>query len=174
MRGKRSEEVCRGCHAKLCIGFADVRIQSLDPAPSSSATHKASKGGNKKNSKEFELVPGTPLPDKGVCEHYKRSTRWLRFPCCGKAHACDICHEKSGDGCTPGTWANRMICGLCSVEQAYSNKACKCGATFGHGASKTHWEGGAGCRDKTRMSNKDSKKHAGSAKTISRKAMAKK
>jgi hypothetical protein len=87
-------------------------------------------------------------------------------------HPCDVCHEKSGDGCTPGTWANRMICGLCSVEQAYrsesallpssccacfwapragehrllgvldwsSNRQCKCGATFGSGASKTHWE----------------------------------
>ena len=56
----------------------------------------------------------------------------------------------------------------------HSNKGCKCGATFGSGASKTHWEGGAGCRDRIRMSNKDSKKHAGTAKTISRKAMQKK
>jgi hypothetical protein len=54
----------------------------------------------------------------------------------------------------------------------FSNKDCKCGASFGSGASKTHWEGGAGCRDRIKMSNKDSKKHAGTAKTISRKAMA--
>ena len=32
----------------------------------------------------------------------------------------------------------------------------------GGSRSTGHWEGGAGCRDKTRMSNKDAKKHKGS------------
>ena len=27
---------------------------------------------------------GEPLPRHGVCKHYGRSQRWLRFPCCGK------------------------------------------------------------------------------------------
>jgi hypothetical protein len=26
----------------------------------------------------------TPLPLNGACQHYKKSFRWLRFPCCGK------------------------------------------------------------------------------------------
>ena len=177
-RGRRAQEVCRGCFAKLSLGFGGVNIHLISSQPSGggSGGGGGGGGGRKKNAgkqRDMELVPGTPLPNRGVCEHYKRSTRWLRFPCCGKAFPCDICHEKGSDGCPPGTWANRMICGLCSVEQAYSNKACACGATFGSGASKTHWEGGAGCRDKTRMSNKDSKKYAGTAKTISRKALAK-
>ena len=62
---------------------------------------KVKSGG--KSSKGYEIVPGTPLPnkvltllallvqkykqtpdalrEKGTCEHYKRSCRWLRFPC---------------------------------------------------------------------------------------------
>ena len=39
------------------------------------------------------------------------------------------------------------------------------------GKSATHWEGGKGCRDKSRMSNKDSKKKKGSKfKTTSKKS----
>ena len=41
----------------------------------------------------------------------------------------------------------------------------------GGSRSTGHWEGGAGCRDKARMSNKDSKKHKGSKlKTNSQKS----
>lgn len=65
---------------------------------------------------------GQPLPNQGTCKHYKHSHRyllfnfikylhsnkintkmkininlyyfrWLRFPCCGKAFPCDVCHE---------------------------------------------------------------------------------
>ena len=118
-RGKRCEDTCRGCYTKLTIGHGDVRVHALDSAPSATAA-KANKGqGSKHKKASLELIPGTPLPDRGTCEHYQRSTRWLRFPCCGKMYPCDICHEKSGDGCTPGTWATRMICGLCSVELPY-------------------------------------------------------
>ena len=46
----------------------------------------------------------------------------------------------------------------------------RCGGKIGSSVSKTHWEGGAGCRDRTKMSNKDSKKFANTCKTQSRKA----
>ena len=40
--------------------------------------------------------------------------------------------------------------------------------------SKTHWEGGNGCRDKVKMDRRDSKKFAGTNKTVSRAAAKKK
>jgi hypothetical protein len=32
------------------------------------------------------------LPDLGKCAHFKKSRRWLRWSCCGKAFPCPICH----------------------------------------------------------------------------------
>lgn len=66
---------------------------------------------------EASIQKGKPLPDRGSCKHYKRSFRhvparwpqafppashwcarsWLRFPCCGKAYPCDVCHEDKSD-----------------------------------------------------------------------------
>lgn len=36
---------------------------------------------------------GESLPKNGACSHYKHSYRFFRFPCCGKAFPCDICHD---------------------------------------------------------------------------------
>ena len=52
----------------------------------------------KKNIDQFKqlgLIVGKPLPNKGACRHYAHSYRWLRFPCCGRAHPCAVCHELS-------------------------------------------------------------------------------
>ena len=55
------------------------------------------------------LVRGTPLPSTGTCRHYPHSHRWLRFPCCGRLYACDLCHEEdAGDG-HEAAWAKRMV-----------------------------------------------------------------
>ena len=40
-----------------------------------------------------------------------------RFPCCGKAFPCDVCHDSTEDH--PMERANRMICGYCSKEQVH-------------------------------------------------------
>ena len=118
---------------------------------------------------------GTALPDVGRCAHFRRSLRWLRFPCCGRAHPCAECHASSdcamaGDN----VWADRMICGQCSREQRFSASApCEsCGFKMGQGGSKSHWNGGAGMRDRTRLSKKDSRRvdRDGSRKTTSRRA----
>uniref|UniRef100_A0A1I8JQZ7 C3H1-type domain-containing protein n=1 Tax=Macrostomum lignano TaxID=282301 RepID=A0A1I8JQZ7_9PLAT len=47
----------------------------------------AAKQQQKKPKKPIEpdIRPGQPLPSNGTCRHYKRSYRWLRFPCCGRA-----------------------------------------------------------------------------------------
>jgi len=112
------------------------------------------------------LQIGQPLPKKGTCKHYRKSKRWLRFPCCGKAFPCDICHDATSDH--ESMWAKRMICGLCSVEQPFNDsKPCTtCGASLcATTSNKSHWEGGAGCRDKSKMNKKDTKKYRGVNKT---------
>lgn len=86
------------------------------------------------------MQKGKPLPEKGTCRHYKQSHRWLRyrrlrvvtrthrgemmevdiyvlvrFPCCGRAYPCDVCHDEDQDH--PMELATRMICGYCAKEQ---------------------------------------------------------
>jgi len=52
---------------------------------------------NLKKDRLTKIKPGQPLPDYGTCKHYKKSFRWFRFPCCGKAYPCDICHDDAED-----------------------------------------------------------------------------
>jgi len=63
-----------------------------------------------------------------------------------------------------------MICGYCSVEQPFSDtKGCvNCGQFLSTTAigNTSHWEGGAGCRDRAKMSKKDNKKYRGLNKTV--------
>ena len=44
------------------------------------------------------------------------SVRVCRFPCCGKAYPCDICHDDAEKD-HEMKYANRMICGFCAREQ---------------------------------------------------------
>lgn len=39
----------------------------------------------------------------------------IRFPCCGRAYPCDVCHDENQDH--PMELATRMICGYCAKEQ---------------------------------------------------------
>ncbi|KAL3321024.1 hypothetical protein Ciccas_000302 [Cichlidogyrus casuarinus] len=119
--------------------------------------------GAKTESSKTQIVLGESLPNKGTCEHYKHSYRWLRFPCCNKAYPCDICHDEALQG-SPNPhdmiYATRMICGYCSREQAFTaNRPCvACGKNLIK-QTTGYWEGGLGCRNKTLMSKKDSHKH---------------
>ncbi|KAF9957818.1 hypothetical protein BGZ65_001843, partial [Modicella reniformis] len=126
---------------------------------------------NKNGSLDFELKVGEPLPRKGVCDHYKKSRRWFRFPCCSKIYPCPVCHDESEAESHEHEYAKRMICGHCSREQAISDKPCVCGESpiKSSGGSGAFWEGGQGMRDRTRMSHKDPRKHMGSNKTVSKK-----
>ena len=121
------------------------------------------------------LVIGKPLPNKGTCKHYSHSYRWLRFPCCGRAHPCAVCHEASDcPAASMGVWATRMLCGKCSRESAYSDTPCAhCGNTFCKPGG-AHWQGGAGMRDQQRLATNDSRKHKGaSASGVKKTACAK-
>merc|ERR1719396_134951 len=91
---------------------------------------------------------GSPLPQMGACKHFKKSFKWYRFACCGRAFPCPECHVESGcPAAALGAHASRMICGKCSMEQAYSPaRACeKCGFSMQPKGS-AHWDGGEGTR----------------------------
>jgi len=163
-------KLCTKCFSKLLLSFEGVSIVRLTPSA-------PARGGLtdqvKRKEREVALKPGQPLPSTGTCKHYKRSYRWLRFPCCGKLYPCDVCHDLKESH--EAQWANRMVCGYCSVEQPYANKPCKAceGNVTGSSAGKIHWEGGKGCRDKSRMTTKDPRKYTGLHKTVSKRAAAK-
>ena len=113
---------------------------------------------------------GSNLPLNGTCEHYKKSFRWLRFPCCGKAYPCDTCHDLQTKNGHELTWANRMMCGFCSKEQPLNSKCCSCGKELTKNASGGFWEGGKGTRDRSKMSKRDEHKYKGVNKTVSQKS----
>lgn len=71
----------------------------------------------KRNNQNDPLIKsGQPLPNNGTCQHYKKSFRWMRFPCCGKVYPCDKCHNEAETE-HEMEMATRMICGFCSKEQ---------------------------------------------------------
>ena len=85
-----------------------------------------------------------------------------RFPCCGKLYPCDACHDEAEDHVMER--ANRMVCGFCSREQSYaSSRPCVgCGGDMVGGRAGAFWEGGMGCRNKTKMSKNDVHKYSSS------------
>ena len=165
--GKRKEVGCFHCHAKLVIEVKAYEIVG-------NVERDIATGSDKKirdRRRDEGIIEGQPLPKTGTCRHYAKSYRWFRFQCCGKAFACDICHD--GSDCPKageGIFASRMICGYCSKEQTSSVKVCSCGNTLTAGARSSHWEGGKGCRDSRLMAATEKKKHRGKKKTFSKKA----
>ena len=82
----------------------------------------------KKKIREAGIVPGNPLPNNGACKHYKKSFRWFRFPCCGRAYPCDTCHDEAVNGDHSTQLATRSICGFCCKEQNIAKPECQnCG-----------------------------------------------
>ncbi|XP_037834367.1 uncharacterized protein si:dkey-24l11.2 isoform X2 [Kryptolebias marmoratus] len=169
--GQTKEFNCEECHGKLSILAESARFQYIKPR---SSNKTGSSAVNYRTIRDPAVQKGKPLPDKGTCKHYKQSHRWLRFPCCGRAYPCDVCHDENQDH--PMELATRMICGFCAKEQPYNNgKPCvSCGSMMTRGTRTSHWEGGLGCRNKAKMSRNDRQKYANSNKTVSRKAASEK
>ena len=180
IRGRTVQEGCRECHAPLSLRMANVQLTQLGASADCMARRAADNNDDdemeqllkklrKKNIDQFKvmgLVIGKPLPNKGACRHYSHSYRWLRFPCCGRAHPCAVCHAASDcPAAEQGVWATRMLCGKCSRELPYSDSPCPhCGNTFTKPGG-AHWQGGAGCRDQQSLSHGDSRKHKGMSAT---------
>lgn len=176
---RRAEHGCFSCHTKLALQTKRYIVGQFTIAnpmtknSSSTSPQLSPKSGKKSTQKKIveNFVLGQPLPNKGVCEHYRHSFRWFRFQCCGKAFPCDVCHDSSDCAqANLGKIASRMICGLCSKEQSSAVKQCVCGNEVGRKKTLTsHWEGGTGCRDLSKMSVADKKKFRGLNKTESKK-----
>ncbi|XP_041034329.1 uncharacterized protein si:dkey-24l11.2 isoform X2 [Carcharodon carcharias] len=150
--GRYKESNCLHCHSKLRVlveaaQFYQTHAQSQDETDVSNSAHR-----RKRQPPGSTVQFGKPLPKFGTCKHYKRSYRWLRFPCCGKAYPCDMCHDDDQDHVME--LASRMLCGYCAKEQPYNNgKPCvACGAMMTKGPYASHWEGGQGCRNRIKMS----------------------
>ena len=166
----------RQAHCPVCNAHLHVLYEQLSLAASGVSDRRQNKepvrykkAGAKRDPR---IVPGKPLPNNGTCKHYRKSYRWLRFPCCNKVFPCPVCHEL-GTSCVEYKWATRQVCGFCAHEQRFTaDKPCaKCGKVIGVRKASAFWEGGKGCRDQTKMSAKDSKKYANSRqKTKSNKA----
>ncbi|CAK0859279.1 unnamed protein product, partial [Prorocentrum cordatum] len=108
---------CPKCYAKLNLAIEGAEL--LGPAVER-WRKIAEEGGDQMNArkrlqearrqeKALGVVAGQPLPGKGACKHFTKSYRWLRFPCCGRAFPCVMCHDEQMDH--PHEWANRMLCG---------------------------------------------------------------
>ncbi|KAI9271573.1 hypothetical protein BDA99DRAFT_500427 [Phascolomyces articulosus] len=163
---------CFGCHTSITMALGDFRFIRVGQEDgerfegNQSLVSKAVMKRKKKNGDTIQLVVGQSLPDKGTCEHYRKSKRWFRFPCCSRLYACDACHDKNEDHVYE--LARRHVCGLCSREQAIS-PMCTCGHVFERGPHSHFWEGGEGTRSKVLMSRKDPHKYKGLGKTVSKK-----
>ncbi|KAG0226882.1 hypothetical protein BGW41_004059 [Actinomortierella wolfii] len=180
-RGMSATANCRNCHLRLVFSLEgqvrfvklapgdllQVDSQTLEQLP---LKKKKGKGGTLTTMYEEAIKVGEPLPKKGACEHYKKSRRWFRFPCCSKVYPCHLCHDEK-ESSHEAEFAKRMICGNCAREQPISDKPCQCGQSPVRSSKPTSafWEGGEGVRDKTRMSTKDPRKYKGSNKTVAKK-----
>ncbi|KAG0343409.1 hypothetical protein BG004_005339 [Podila humilis] len=181
-RGMSATANCRRCHVRMTFTMeGEIKFVKLSPGDLMKASastleqlplKKKLLARNNNQKLELELKVGEPLPRKGACDHYKKSRRWFRFPCCQKVYPCHLCHDEKESSSHESEYAKRMICGHCSREQPVSDKPCACGESpvkTSNSGSGSFWEGGEGMRDKSRMSNKDSKKHKGANKTVAKK-----
>ncbi|XP_069836362.1 uncharacterized protein [Dendropsophus ebraccatus] len=171
--GSTKDLNCIQCHSKLSIFSEASRFQKIQRFPGKDSGNK-DPSLRKKTIRNPSIQPGKPLPDQGTCKHYRKSCRWLRFPCCGKAYPCDSCHDEAENH--EMELASRMLCGFCAKEQPYTNgKPCiSCGNMMNKNINSIHWEGGKGCRNKVKMARKDKQKYANISKTVSRKSVSKK
>lgn len=174
--GQSNTTWCFYCHQKLTVAANNGRFVKLSATTQIDAKNACTLEvqGRVKAVKDPAIIEGKPLPNNGTCTHFKKSFRWFRFPCCGKAYPCDHCHDEKEIGHEMKR-ANRMICGFCAKEQPYTNEhpCVNCFANMTY-KSTAHWEGGTGCRDKLKMSRGDSKKYTDSLKIASRSSQNKK
>lgn len=165
MVGEVIRYACRNCSLNCEFSYEGVAWNEIAAAVDTGSKTAAAVT-------KLPTKAGEPLPNYGTCEHYKKSCRWFRFPCCGRAYPCDECH--AADPVNKNhvvEWASRQICGYCSREFSTAQKVCVCGEIPGATAKHTaHWEGGKGTRDQAAMSRKDRKKYRNQEKTVSARA----
>ena len=86
--GQPKDVWCRRCHSKLTVSAEQCKFVQHQTRELLQTAHAAPKHAKLKR-KELVLKQGTPLPDYGTCQHYKKSHRWLRWVSRG-GYACRI------------------------------------------------------------------------------------
>lgn len=173
MMGTYKRIACHSCHKAMVWGFESASYNKTK-APddekkrakmkAAAQARRAAQGGRRKGAPidNTGITPGKPLPENGACKHYRKSYKWFRFSCCGRAFACDACHDSKTDDGHEALWAKRMICGFCCKEQPFGDNPCvECGKKLAGGSGGGHWNAGKGTRDRTKLSDKDKKKIKG-------------
>ncbi|CAE8666133.1 unnamed protein product [Polarella glacialis] len=196
VRNRVMDGVCFGCHTKYAFGAESIRIDQVTLCDMGSGgrgggPRQPKSGGDgdedpmdeiaeelrwlrkkaKSDPRQLLIQLGRQLPQMGACAHFKKSFKWYRFACCGRAFPCPECHVESGcPAAALGAHASRMICGKCSLEQSYSPaRPCeKCNFAM-QAKGSSHWESGAGTRNLAAMSTKDAKKFKGGLKQVNSK-----
>jgi len=169
VRGDSALAICRECHKKMTFKLPEVKFLAVS---ASARANEARSLPSRKPKEALGIVSGTELPSRGRCRHYRKSYRWFRFSCCGKVFPCDRCHDEATDHVNE--FANRMICGWCSVEQNYSPEECRmCKGSVVGKKGTGFWEGGKGTREQARMSRKDPRKYKRIGTSAKVKALAK-
>lgn len=151
--GQPQTRPCRACHIKQTVCITSTSFLIINAAGSN-----ATRGS--RNAQSLNLQRGHPLPDNGVCKHYRKSNRWFRFACCSRVYACDICHDTLTDH--PMELARSQICGWCSRESSIRGiKPCAhCGRDLTRQSrGGAFWHGGEGTREPALMNRKDPRKH---------------
>ncbi|KIV80115.1 hypothetical protein PV11_07638 [Exophiala sideris] len=153
VRSDKPIQVCRSCHAKMSFTIPGVKFLRV-------SHHAAALPLRRPKKENLGISAGTPLPNKGTCQHYRHSYRWFRFGCCGRVYPCDRCHDAAESHVNEH--ADRMVCGWCSREQRFRSEDCAlCGRSVirRRRAAGGFWEGGQGTREKRLMSRKDKHKY---------------
>lgn len=160
--GQAQSRPCRSCHANQIVHLTSTSFLNTN---SSSTKLTSSTTTQRGKLRQNPFKPGQELPDRGTCQHYRKSNRWFRFPCCLQIYACDVCHDLLA-GHLMEDLAKSQICGWCSKESPIrgSLKPCPhCGRELTRRSRATggggFWEGGQGVRDQSKMNRKDKRKY---------------
>lgn len=159
-RQRASTMNCRSCHIRMTLqlGPDGFRFETVTDDKLSEERLKGVRvRKHDANKQKLGLISGSPLPNDGKCTHFRKSTRWFRFSCCGKVYPCEKCHDLESNH--PYEHGTRIICGRCSREQNFVNTCAYCRHKFDHRTTSGFWEGGKGTRDPTKLNRNDTRKH---------------
>ena len=78
--GQPKDVYCRRCHNKITITAMGLRfLQHQQSDHISQEKAESVTVLSSKKQADILLKDGLPLPEYGICQHYKKSHRWLRY-----------------------------------------------------------------------------------------------
>lgn len=95
MVGNPVSKNCVQCHQKMNCSIQGLQFHKIKAVRATPVNVEVKKVKKPKDPMMMGVRVGFPLPENGACKHYKRSFRWMRFPCCGRIFPCDKCHDEN-------------------------------------------------------------------------------